>query len=156
MNNICRSKSSNFDMLIKIDLEKAFDRLEWSFVYRALRFFKFPPKMSRFIMYCISTSSIGILVNGSRMNFFSPSRGIHQGDHISSYVFILCLELLSRLINHQVNTLRCDPIKTKHEGPSFSHVLFADDFTLMEKANKKTGQCIKSCMDFFVMNSGSP
>ena len=51
-------------MAIKLDLEKAFDRLEWSFVHKVLEAFHFPPKLMKIIMSCIATSSISILVNG--------------------------------------------------------------------------------------------
>ncbi|PHU14929.1 hypothetical protein BC332_16134 [Capsicum chinense] len=68
------------NMIIKIDLETSFDRLEWSFIRQALTFFNFSPLLSRLIMSCISTSSISVLVNGSLTSNFKPTRGIRQGD----------------------------------------------------------------------------
>lgn len=141
-------------MLIKLDLEKAFDRLEWSFIYKVLRFFNFPPRTTNLIMHCITTSSIGMLVNGTKPKYFQPSRGIGQGDSLSPYIFILCIELLSRLINYQVDINNWDPIKTSPRSSTFSHLLFADDITLMGKINKKTSHCIKNCLDLFSKKSG--
>lgn len=73
--NTMKGKKAN--MILKIDLEKAFDRLKWSFIYHTLRFFKFPPYITKFIMHCITTIiSIAILVNSSVPQYLSPSREI--------------------------------------------------------------------------------
>lgn len=60
--HITRSSTKSASLILKLDLEKSFDRLEWSFVYRTLLFFKFPPKFTRLIMHCISSSNISVLV----------------------------------------------------------------------------------------------
>lgn len=90
-------------MILKIDLEKAFDKLEWSFIKDTLLFFGFPDHLSKLIMSCVTTSSIYVLVNGTKTNFFKPSRGIRQGDPMSPYLFILCMERISRGIDSEVN-----------------------------------------------------
>ena len=89
-------------MALKIDLEKAFDRLEWSFVREVLVHFNFPPTLIALIMDCISSSTISILFNGGKLDPFTPSRGIRQGDPISPYIFILCLEYLGLLIHDKI------------------------------------------------------
>ncbi|KAG5531068.1 hypothetical protein RHGRI_025879 [Rhododendron griersonianum] len=88
-------KGSKGNMLIKLDLEKAYDRLEWGFIRQVLHFFNFPPLWINLIMSIISLSSMSILFNGSATDTFSPSRGIRQGDPLSPYIFILCVEYLS-------------------------------------------------------------
>lgn len=90
-------------LLLKIDLEKAFDRQEWYFIYRALLFFKFPQRITKIIMICVRSSRITILINGSKTEFFHPTRGIRQGELMSPYLFILFMEPLSKYIGHQVN-----------------------------------------------------
>ena len=88
-------------MAIKLDLEKAYDRLEWNFVHRVLEAFHFPPKLTKIIMSCITTTSISILVNGSALQPFEPSRGIRQGDPLSPYIFVLCMKYLGHLIEQK-------------------------------------------------------
>ena len=63
-------------MVIKIDLEKAYDRLEWSFVRMVLDHFGFPKNFSELILSYISTTSTSLLFNGSKLKVFTPSRGI--------------------------------------------------------------------------------
>lgn len=89
------SKSKKGIMAIKVDLEKAFDRLEWGFIRQALIFFKFSPDWISLIMSCISFSNLSILLNGDRLKPFQPSRGIKQKDPLSPYIFILCMEHLA-------------------------------------------------------------
>lgn len=153
INNLHNFRSSKFNIMLKIDLEKAFNRLKWSFVYRTLRFFNFPPKISKLVMHCICASTIGVLVNGTKFNFFSLSRSLRQGDPMSPYIFILCMVLLSRLINHQVDIMLREPIKVNYKSPSFSHLFFVDDLILMGKASHKTGHCIKKCLELFCQES---
>ena len=78
-------------MVVKIDLEKAFDRLEWSFIRMVLIHFGFPKNIIKLILSCVSTTSASLLFNGSKLQPFYPSRGIRQGDPISSYLFLLCM-----------------------------------------------------------------
>ena len=89
-------------MAMKLDLEKAYDRLEWSFIHRVLQAFYFPPKISRIIMSCVTSSSTFILVNRGALKRFEPSRGIRQGEPLSLYLFILCMEYLGHLLNKNV------------------------------------------------------
>lgn len=93
-----RKKGNEGYMSIKVDLEKAYDRLEWSFTHQVLIAFQFPQNIIKLIMSCITTSKVSILFNGGALEAFTPSRGIRQGDPISPYLFILCMEYLGHLI----------------------------------------------------------
>ena len=86
-------------MAIKVDLAKAYDRLKWPFIHKVLKAFNVPHMLIDLIMGCISSTSISILFNGGKLNSFKPSRGLRQGDPLSPYLFILCMEFLGFLIN---------------------------------------------------------
>lgn len=73
----------------KIHLEKALDKIEWSFSRHTLQCFNFLEKLSNLIMFSISSSQSSILINGTRVEFFNFTRGIGQGDSMSPYIFIL-------------------------------------------------------------------
>lgn len=83
---------------IKIDLEKAYDRLWWGFVVDTLKCFGIPNSWIELIYKCISTSSMRILFNRSMTEPFFPTRDIRQGDPLSPYLFVLCLERLGHII----------------------------------------------------------
>jgi len=76
-------------MIIKVDLEKAYDRLEWSFVRSMLVSLGFHSNIVELILSCISTASVVLLFNGDQIGEICPSRGLRQGDTISLYIFIL-------------------------------------------------------------------
>lgn len=99
-------------MMVKIGLEKTFDKMKWYFVLQALKYYEFPLNISKFIMNCISTSAISVFVNGTRTNFFSLSQGIRQSDLVFLYISILCIQLLSNYINYQVDVGLWEPIKS--------------------------------------------
>jgi len=140
-------KGKNANMILKIDLEKAFDRLKWPFIRDTLIFFNFLD--NKLILSCISTSSISILINGSSTDIFSPSREIRQGDPMSPYIFILCMERISRSIDWQVSRANWFPIKIGRSGPKLSHLFFADDLNLFSRAKPESCLVINTILETF-------
>lgn len=81
-------------MLIKVDLEKAYDQLSWEFIYETLREVNLPTELIRLTTDCISSTTTQVLWNSEYKDYFSPSRGIRKGDPILPYIFVLCIERL--------------------------------------------------------------
>ncbi|GKU88076.1 hypothetical protein SLEP1_g2381 [Rubroshorea leprosula] len=142
------------DLIFKIDLEKAYDCLEWSFIWETLLFFQFPPKIIDLIMSAICTSSVSVLLNGDRTEPFSPSRGIRQGDPLSPYIFILCMEFLALTITKASSLGYWKGCKAGRGGPLLSHLFFADDLLFIGKATKNNCLFLKSILEFFSNRSG--
>ena len=95
--------------------------------------FKFPKHLISLIMSCVSSSSILVSFNGGAMDPFQPSRGIRQGDPLSPYLFILCMEILGAYILDKCNDNLWDPISASRGGVAFSQLFFSDDLVLFTK-----------------------
>ena len=134
-------------MVVKIGLEKTYDRLEWSFIKMILEHFGFPKNITNLIMNCISTTTTAQLFNGSKLEAFQPLRGIRQGDPISPYLFLLCMEFLSAQITSMCKERRWDKMQASRHGPSFSHVFFANDLMLFVKTDHKNCEAVIEVLD---------
>ena len=88
-------------MGLKIDMEKAYDRLEWCFLEKVLRGFGFPSIWIQWVMQCVTTTTFSILLNGNPFSFFKPKRELRQGDPLSPFLFILAAKFLARLIKRE-------------------------------------------------------
>lgn len=136
-------------MALKIDMEKAYDRIEWNFLLEVLRCFGFSNTWIQLIRQCISTVSFSLLLNGSTLGLFRPHRGIRQEDPISPFLFILCSEVLSRLlISAEANNL-ISGLKISRQAPPISHLMFADDLTIFCKARSKDAEVIHHCLSTY-------
>lgn len=149
-----KKKGKTGYMIIKIDLEKAFDRMEWSFVRNVLCSLGFQNATVELILSYISFTFVFILFNGEQLKEFEPSRGLRQGDPISLYIFILCMELLSSLINKKCEKGDLDKVKASRNGLGFSHIFFADDILLFAKANLENYETISDILEEFHSLSG--
>ena len=116
-----RKKGKAGFMKLKVDLEKAYDRLEWSFVRSMLVSLGFQSDTVELILSYIFTTSTSLLFNGNQIGEIFPSCGLRQGDPISPYIFILCMEFLSTLINLKCEEGSWKKIKASRSGTGFSH-----------------------------------
>jgi hypothetical protein len=85
-------------MFFNMDMEKAFNKMEWKFILSIMQKLGFHSSGINWIRLCIFSSSFFILINGSPFGLFSPKRGFRQGDPLSPFLLILGFEVLSRLL----------------------------------------------------------
>ena len=127
---------------LKLDLEKAYDWLEWPFIWDTLELFQMPPILITLIMNMISSTWFHILWNGAPLQEVALSRGVRQGDPLSRYLFILCMERLSLQLEEVIHGKHIHPINFKARV-RLLHLFFADDIFLFTKAT--TRDCKNLC-----------
>ena len=117
-------------LICKLDVEKAFDHVNWSFLLQMFERSGFSAKWRPWIFFCLSTVRFSILINGSPCGFFGSSRGLRQGDLLSPLLFVLVMEALGRMLDKAVHEGCLSGFSVGNsEGRSLavSHLLFADD-----------------------------
>ena len=154
IHSISKKKGGTGYMVVKIDMEKVYDKLEWSFIREVLTKINLPQNILDLIMNCVSSSSSSILFNEGSLEPFLPSRGIRQGDPLSPYLFILCMEYLGQLIEEKCDQKLWCPVKTSQGGIAFSHLMFADDIVLFAKADQINCSTIREVLDEFCSKTG--
>ncbi|KAM2964722.1 hypothetical protein FF2_022479 [Malus domestica] len=80
-----RKAKCKFKLGIKLDMHKAYDRVEWDFLMAVMEKLGFNDRWRKLIMACISSMNFSILLNGHPGSKFGPSRGLRQGDPLSPY-----------------------------------------------------------------------
>lgn len=139
---------------MKVDQSKAYDRVCWDFLESILVAMIFPEVWVHRIMQCVSTVSYSVLVNGEPSASFMPNAGLRQGDPLSPYLFILCMEVLSKkLSNLQVKRKIAD-LKIARVSSLFLTCFFVDDAFFYFKAKSDSGRILRDCINSICGMSG--
>lgn len=94
-----RQKERMGSMALKLDMAKAYDKVEWKYLEAMMRRMGFNERWISLVMNCISTFNYAILINGKPGRIIKPTRGIRQGNPISPYQFLMCAEGFSALLS---------------------------------------------------------
>jgi exonuclease III/ribonuclease HI len=152
MNN--RFKGRKGFMALKLDMSKAYDRVEWDFLELLMRKIGFAERWVDLIMTCVRTVSYSILINGRPYGHIRPTRGIRQGDPLSPYLFILCAEGLSTLLHKAERDGTVTGLPIAKGGTKINHLFFADDSLLFCRANFMEWGNIQGILDTYEKASG--
>ena len=88
-------------LIISLDQTKAYDRVEWNFLFKVLEEFNFGPNFIHMIKTCYTTIESFIKVNGYTSIYFNLSRGIRQGCPISTLLYVLVAETLAEAVREE-------------------------------------------------------
>ena len=132
-------KNNENEIMCKLDIEKAYDNVDWSFLLTVMQKMGFGEKWVGWIKWCISTASFSVLVNGTSKGFFQSSRGLRQGDLFSPYLFVIAIEVFSSFLKKAMDGGFMSGCKVKgrnEERVQISHLLFADDTLVFCQASQ--------------------
>ena len=127
-------------VIVKLDIEKAYDHVNWDALFFFMERMGFGEKWGRWMKFCVSIIRFSVLVNGSPMDFFGSTRGLCQGDSLSPLLFPLVIEILSRLLKRieEGGFIRGFQANSRSQGGlHISHLLFADDTILFCDATRE-------------------
>ncbi|KAH9768542.1 reverse transcriptase domain-containing protein [Citrus sinensis] len=139
---------------LKIDMSKAHDRIECNFLSSIMLKMGFNPDFFNMIMLCVFTVTYKISRDGLEIGPNIPSRGLRQGDPLSPYLFIICAQGLSSLINHYERVGMLHGIKIVRGAPCLTHIFFADDCFIFFKANDQEALIMKAALSLYGAASG--
>eukprot|EP00253_Pinus_taeda_P008746 PITA_08746 len=141
-------------MMIKLDLSKAYDRLNWKYLETVLERFGFHQRWIAWIHNLIYSPHFSILVNGSPSKTFNASRGIRQGDPLSPFLFILAAEGLGRFIKQERAVNRIKGLQIWGNNLPLTHQQFVDDIMLFGEPTVREVQHLRRILNMFTEASG--
>nr|XP_027103123.1 uncharacterized protein LOC113724413 [Coffea arabica] len=140
------------NLMLKLDIEKAYDRVEWPFLLYMLRQFGFAEQVVDMFFRLVSNNWFSVLVNGEAAGFFKSSRGVRQGDPVSPGLFVLVAEFLGRGLQHLLGL---------HPGRCFAtagcpvpYLAFTDDMLLFTRCSEECLSAIKGFLLEYETASG--
>ena len=149
-----RKKGKTGACAIKLDMAKAYDRVEWNYLQGMMLKLGFAESFVNLIMRCVTSVSFSVRVNGQLSSPFRPSRGIRQGDPISPYLFLLCSEGLSCLLRSVGPLHLARGVRVGIHAPWISHLLFADDCIVFAEASQRGAARLQEILNTYSRGSG--
>lgn len=142
------------EVALKLDISKAYDRVDWRYLQKRMKVMGFSDKWIKWVMLCVTTVSYMINFNGHLVGPIVPSRGLRQGDLLSPYLFLFCVEGLSHSIKKAAEEGDISGCQIVMNAPSVTHLLFADDSFLFFKATELEATTVKRFLNRYEAESG--
>ncbi|KAJ8650120.1 hypothetical protein MRB53_003143 [Persea americana] len=145
-----RHKGSRAMVAIKLNVEKAYDSISWPFLEACLVRFGFHESFVAKIMKCVTSVQYKIRVKA----LFSPSRGLRQGDPLSRYLYIICVEALTRHTTSLSNANKMLFPKIAPGGQKVGLLQFADDLLFFLHLNDRHLMNLTKTLQLFEEEAG--
>ncbi|OMO89581.1 reverse transcriptase [Corchorus capsularis] len=149
-----RKNRKRWDVAIKLDMQKAYDRIEWDFLEAVLQKMGFDEKWINWTMECVSTVRYSVVINGEPEGNINPTRGLRQGDPLSPYLFLFIVDVLSRMIIQETEGKQLSGMKLCRAGPEITHLIFVDDSLFFLKGSEKNCDKLKELIMKYCAASG--
>ncbi|KAL8113779.1 hypothetical protein AgCh_020904 [Apium graveolens] len=141
-------------MALKLDMSKAYDRVEWNYLRAVPCKMGFKNSIIELFMKCVTTTRFKIAYGDREFGNTIPERGLRQGDPLSSYLFLACIEGLPAMVKSYENRGLIRGIKVARGAPMVTHMFFADDSYIYYRASKEEATQIMNLSANFETASG--
>ncbi|XP_049381372.1 uncharacterized protein LOC125845930 [Solanum stenotomum] len=142
------------NVVIKLDMAKAYDRVSWPYICLVLRRMGFDKTFIDMVWRIMANNWYSSIVNGKMYGFYQFTRGLKQGDPLSPALFILRAEVLSRSLNRIHNNPNYHGFFMEMRGPQVNHLSFADDIIIFTSGRKKSLELIMHTLNTYEETSG--
>ena len=143
-----KTKGKKGNVALKIDISKAYDRINWRYLEAMLRRMGFDSHFIAMIMLCVTSMQYYASINGELVGPIIPERGLRQGDPLSPILLIICAEGLFAMLKQAEASDDLHGCRISRGAPSISHLLCC-------KMHSILGECEKiSCQAVNVQKSG--
>ncbi|XP_015166827.1 uncharacterized protein [Solanum tuberosum] len=142
------------NVVIKLEMTKAYDRVSWSYICLILRKMGFEEIFIDMIWRIMANNWYSIILNGRRYGLFHSTRGLKQGDPLSPALFILGAKVLSRSLNRLHQHPLYHGFYMEMRGPQINHLSFADDIIIFTYGRKDSLKLIMQTLATYERISG--
>ncbi|CAL1369899.1 unnamed protein product [Linum trigynum] len=151
-----RRRSKKPGLLIKLDIEKAFDNVSWSCLFTVLARLGFKEKWRQWILGAVCSPTISVLINGESKGFFTAHKGLRQGDPLSPGLFVLVMDILSFMLSKlkEDGKIKGFFMNEEEQRGEVTHLLFADDTLIFCDASPDQILHIKATLACFQAVTG--
>ncbi|GKD46127.1 putative RNA-directed DNA polymerase, partial [Tanacetum coccineum] len=133
----------------KVDIQKAYDTVDWNFLQSILVGFGFNLRMVGWIVECVTSTSFSLGINGSLHGYFKGKRGLRQGDPMSPYLFTLVMEVLNLMLHRRVCVSDCFTYHRYCSKLKSINLCFADDLFLFALGDSDSARVIMDTLEEF-------
>jgi len=152
LHELHRSKARS--LVLKVDFEKAYDRVRWDFLEKVMKGKGFPTKWINWTMSTVRGGRVCINVNGERSEYFRTYRGLRQGDPLSPLLFNIVADALGVMLQSAVSKGHLSGVLTDLISGGVSHIQYADDTVIMIEATEQSIRNLKLILYCFEWLTG--
>ncbi|WMV14216.1 hypothetical protein MTR67_007601 [Solanum verrucosum] len=164
-------RNKHINVVVKLDMAKAYDRVSWIFLTKVLRKLGFAEVIIDMIWRLVSNNWYSVLINGRSHGFFRSTRGLKPGDPLSPTLFIIGAEVLARGLNKLHGDEEFKGFGLPKWSPQINHLSYVDDTILFCSGDRRTlikmmrvlrdyentsGQMINKAKSFFYLHDKTP
>ncbi|XP_019231693.1 PREDICTED: uncharacterized protein LOC109212501 [Nicotiana attenuata] len=142
------------NVVLKLDMMKAYDRLSWLFLTKVLRKMGFSERFIGLIFGIVSNNWYSVFVNRQSHGFFKSTRGVKQGDPLSPTLFILAAEAMSRGLNALHHNLYFSGFGMPKWSPKINHLAYGDDTIIFSSSDATSLSLIIEVLNAYEAASG--